>query len=59
MSKKFIVNATMDVGYTAIIIAENKDKAWEIAKNNDCVNWEQSDQGHDWTLENIYEEVKQ
>jgi len=54
--KKFRVSATMDIGYTALVEAENEDKAWEIARNNDLEDWKQSDNGHDWTIENIYEE---
>jgi len=59
--KKFKVTATMDVGYTTIIEAPNEDEAWEIARGdriysqNDELDWEQSDEGHDWTLENIWE----
>jgi hypothetical protein len=56
MSKKFIVTATMDVGYKTTITAENEDEAWEIAKDSDFANWEKTDDGHDWTLENVYEE---
>jgi len=51
----FKVTATMDVGYTAIIEAENEEKAWAIARNGDEADWEQTDNGHDWTLENIRE----
>ena len=62
--KKFKVTATMDVGYTTIIEAPNKDEAWEIARGdriysqNDeisVLDWEQTDDGHDWTLEYIWE----
>lgn len=52
---KFKVTATMDVGYTAIIEADTKDEAWAIANNGDEADWEQTDNGHDWTLENIRE----
>ncbi len=52
---KFKVTATMDVGYTAIIEADTKDEAWAIASNGDEADWEQTDNGHDWTLENIRE----
>lgn len=52
---KFKVTATMDVGYAAIIEADSQDEAWKIA-NGDCeADWEQTDQGHDWTVENIRE----
>ena len=52
---KFKVTATMDVGYAAIIEADTKDEAWAIASNGDEADWEQTDNGHDWTLENIRE----
>ena len=52
---KFKVTATMDVGYTAIIEADTKDEAWAIARNGDEADWEQTDNGHDWTVENIRE----
>ena len=55
MSKKFIVTATMDVGYKTTIMAENEDEAWQIAKDSDLADWEKTDDGHDWTLENVYE----
>ena len=53
---KYKVTATMDVGYTAIIEAANKDEAWKIAKGDGEADWEQTDNGHDWTVENIWEE---
>ena len=52
---KFKVTATMDVGYTAIIEADDTSEAWLIASNGDEADWEQTDNGHDWTLENIWE----
>jgi lipocalin len=56
---KYKVTATKDVGYAAIIEAPTKDEAWVIARgdNPDAEepNWEQADDGHDWTLENIWE----
>jgi hypothetical protein len=52
---KYKVTATMDVGYTAIIEADSQDEAWTIARNGDEADWEQTDNGHDWTLENIRE----
>jgi hypothetical protein len=54
---KFKVTATMDVGYEAIIEAPDEDTAWELAGDSggDCtVAWVQVDQGHDWTLENVW-----
>ena len=56
MAKKFIVTATMDVGYKTTIMAENEDEAWQMAKDSDFADWEKTDDGHDWTLENVYEE---
>ena len=56
MAKKFIVTATMDVGYKTTIMAENEDEAWQMAKDSDFGAWEKTDDGHDWTLENVYEE---
>jgi|TARA_R100000479_G_scaffold27776_1_gene10654 hypothetical protein len=54
---KFKVTATMDVGYTAVIEADNEDEAWAIARGDRISDpdWEQTDNGHDWTLENIWE----
>ena len=56
---KYKVTATKDVGYSAIIEAPSKDEAWIIAMgdNPDAEepDWEQTDDGHDWTLENISE----
>ena len=64
------VTATMDVGYAAIIEAENADAAWQIAEDNgfeseavavmkgDEADWEQTDNGHDWTVEHITEVKK-
>ena len=57
--KKFRVTATLDIGYSAIIEAENEESAWEIANGENKLiepEWIQTDQGHDWTLENIFEE---
>ena len=51
---KYKVTATLDIGYAAIIEAPDQESAWKIAKDNDA-DFEQTDQGHDWTLENIYE----
>ena len=56
--KKFKVTATMDVGYAAIIEANNQEEAWRLATSNLSSgepDWEQTDNGHDWTVENIWE----
>jgi len=53
--KEYKVTATMDVGYTAIIEAENQEEAWKIAKGDCEADWEQTDNGHDWTVENCWE----
>ena len=55
----FKVTATMDVGYEAIVEAPNERAAWDIAADSGMddgtVDWVQVDQGHDWTLENVWE----
>tara|TARA_R110000744_G_scaffold176258_1_gene295133 strand:- start:202 stop:390 length:189 start_codon:yes stop_codon:yes gene_type:complete len=55
--KEYKVTATMDVGYTAIIEAESEDEAYAIAKGNRFQEpcFEKTDDGHDWTIENITE----
>ena len=54
---KFKVTATMDVGYELIVDAPDEDTAWKIADETDDIDeWVQVDEGHDWTLENVYEE---
>jgi len=56
---KFKVTATKDVGFEAIIEAENEEEAWVIAREDEIKNeepdWKQTDDGHDWTLEHIWE----
>ena len=54
---KYKVTAKMDVGYEAIIEADSEDEAWAIARGDSIPDpdWEQTDNGHDWTLENIWE----
>ena len=57
---KFKVTATMDVGYEAIVEAPDEDTAWDIAADTgvwigSTVDWVQVDQGHDWTVENVWE----
>jgi len=64
---KFKVTATMDVAYEAIVEAPNEEAAWDIAADSGgdgttvyalirpSVDWVQVDQGHDWTLENVWE----
>ena len=55
---KYRVTATMDVGYEAIIEADSEDEAWAIARGDrfEEADWEKTDNGHDWTLENIWKE---
>ena len=58
--KKFEVTATMDIGFKTIIEAESEDQAWAIARENEPVigqqhEWVQSDEGHDWTLEDVFQ----
>ena len=57
---KYRVTATMDVGYDAIIEAKDEEIAWAIARGDVAgpivnIDWQQCDDGHDWTLEDIYE----
>ena len=57
---KFKITATMDVGYEAIVEAPDEDTAWDIAVDSgvwdgSTVDWVQADQGHDWTMEGIWE----
>jgi hypothetical protein len=52
---KYKVTATKDVGYSAIIEADSQEEAWKIAKGDGEADWEQTDNGHDWTVENIWE----
>ena len=53
---KFKVTATMDVGYELIVEAPDEDTAWKIAKETDDTSeWVKADDGHEWTLENVWE----
>lgn len=52
--KKFIITATKDVGYEAIVEAATKDEAYQLALQLD-EGWMQVDGGHDWTIENVTE----
>jgi len=55
---KFKVTATMDVGYEAVVTARNEDEAWQMANDDFAtIDWVQTDEGHDWTLEDVCEEV--
>ena len=65
--KSFLVSATKDVGYEAIVIAESEEEAFEMANYNpDEFEWKRTDDGHDFTIEsNVieatefpYEEIK-
>ncbi len=49
---KYKVTATMDVGYSTVVEAKDEEEAYTIAKDTD--DWEQTDNGHDWTIENVY-----
>lgn len=52
---KFKITATLDVGYELVVEAPDEDTAWKIAKNTDDTSqWVKADDGHDWTLENVY-----
>jgi len=50
----FKVTATMDVGYEFIVEAPDANTAWNIA-GEEAIGWVQVDDGHDWTLENVWE----
>lgn len=52
---KFKVTATSDVGYELVVEAPDKDTAWKIADETDIDEWVQVDEGHDWTMENVWE----
>ena len=53
---KFKVTATMDVSYEAVVTASNEDEAWQMANDDFAtIEWVQTDEGHDWTLENVWE----
>ena len=46
----------MDVGYEAVVTARNEAEAWQMANDDVAtIEWVQTDEGHDWTLENVYE----
>jgi hypothetical protein len=48
----------MDVGYEAVVTARNEDEAWQMANDDFAtIDWVQTDEGHDWTLEDVCEEV--
>ena len=51
---KYRVTATMDVGYECIVEALDEQTAWDIAGKN-SIGWVQVDDGHDWTLETVWE----
>ena len=53
---KFKVTATMDVGYEAVVTARNEAEVWQMANDDFAtIEWVQTDEGHDWTLEDVYE----
>jgi len=54
MMPKYRVTATMDVGYEFIVEAADEQTAWDIA-GEEAIGWVQVDDGHDWTLENVWE----
>ena len=54
---KFKITATMDVGYELIVEAPDEDTAWKIAdETDDTSQWVRTDSGHDWILENVWED---
>ena len=53
---KYKVTATMDVGYELVVEAPDEDTAWKIAKDTDDMShWVKADDGHDWTMEDVWE----
>lgn len=50
---KYKVIATMDVGYSTVVEAKDREEAYAIAKDTD--DWVRDDNGHDWTIEDVYE----
>ena len=53
---KFKITATMDVAYEAVVTARNEAEAWQMANDDFAtIEWVQTDEGHDWTLENVCE----
>ena len=57
---KYRMYATKDVGYEAIVEAPNEEEAFLIALGEEDVKpeWFQTDDGHDWTVETVWEEIK-
>ena len=53
---KFRVTATMDVAYEAVVTARDETEAWQMAKDDDVsIEWVQTNEGHDWTMEDVKE----
>ena len=53
---KFKITATMDVAYEAVVTARNEAEAWQMANDGFAtIEWVQTDEGHDWTLEDVRE----
>ena len=59
--KTYKVTATMDVAYEVFIEASSENEAWKVANEMDAPSdiddevWTRVDNGHDWTLENVWE----
>jgi len=54
--KKFKINATLSVGFKAIIESKDRDHAFEIARSGiGDMNIDWIKNGHDWTVERIDE----
>jgi len=59
--KTYKVTATMDVAYEVFIEASSEDEAWKLANEMDAPSniddevWTRVDNGHDWTVENVWE----
>ena len=48
---KFKIEATLDTCFETVIEAVDEDEAWQMAKDGNCDNWVQTDDGHEWTIE--------
>jgi hypothetical protein len=46
----------MDVAYEAVVTARDETEAWQMAKDDDVsIEWVQTNEGHDWTMEDVKE----
>tara|TARA_X000000950_G_C13734092_1_gene585549 strand:+ start:49 stop:234 length:186 start_codon:yes stop_codon:yes gene_type:complete len=54
---RYRVSATLDVGYEAVVEADTLEEAITLAREDaeQNVEWEKSDDGHHWMVENAWE----